>query len=206
MEVGDEIQKPPSYNVITHVIGSISPNHMWAGLRYSKQHLLPCIQMGKQFWNEKSKKISKQTFPVWVGKKKKITCHSPTVINLKYMLFHFQRNEGILMLYHNFIYFSPGSVWSALKTVDQFCIKIPSFCLLLQSAIKYAEGNTGMFPRYHGSNKTCNRGVFLEKVTTTFPLTPPQALSSPYDIPLFPFLVLVKNINQKLCHRLHAKV
>lgn len=101
------------------------------------------------------------------------------------------------MLYHHCIYFSPGSVWSALKTVAQFCIKIPSFCLLLQSAIKYAEGNTGMFPRYHGSNKTCNRGVFLEKATTTFPLTPPQALSSPYDIPLFPFLVLVKNINQK---------
>ena len=81
--------------------------------------------------------------------------------------------------------------------MDQFCIKIPSLCLLLQSAIKYAEGNTGMFLRYHGSNKTCNRGVLLEKATTTFPLTPPQALSSPCDVLLFPFLVLVKNINQK---------
>lgn len=122
--------------------------------------------------------------------KKKITCPYATVINLKYMLFYFQRNEGF--------WCSIIALFTLAQEVsDQFCIKIPLLCLLLQSAIKCAKGNTAVLRRYHGSNKTCKRGVFLEKATTAFPLAHPQTSHSPYDAPLFPFLVLVKNTNQK---------
>lgn len=84
--------KPPFYNVISYAIVSIIPNHMWTGIRYSKTAPPSTHINGKAILEWEKKKISKQTFPRWAGKK--LPCHSPTVINLKCMLFYFQRNEG----------------------------------------------------------------------------------------------------------------